>query len=454
MSHFRRITRRHKHVHNNTLTYESLNYLGSGSYGSVYEIHGTNIALKEHRIFTHDTDTLCTDWKHEYDTHVAIYKACNALLVKWKSGIVKPYLFSYGTRNEDNLLVPKTNLHNAQSCFFTMERVPGFASSNSCFSKKLYSILKPDCKLRPTHIPPYLNVGSLQPLEGHITLDMLQDTQVIEFPNEAYNYCIAMQNGIGWQMMKYMMLSFFTIVEQGFIPRDIEFVFNGSCSNTYISILDFNEAKSIHERKQGMNDYNIDIDVAHVYIDLCGLRQSSTHNPHAPYDVPTPQWKFLCSLLVSPYIFFECIEVATQYGFYTFSIENVVSEILSYLDSYVFKSVFERMSHVFQMWMPKLSEFSHKYIEFDSKLQMYYICGIMDTIERRRIYVDTDELAKKMSYMEVLKFLQSIIDGSKITAIEDDTDWMLWVSQNKDETIQKQPSKLLKRRYTIRRIPK
>lgn len=457
MSRFRGITRRHKAMakqNNNSLTYESLLYLGSGSYGSVYEIYGTNIALKEHRIFSHD-DTLCTHWKHEYDTHLSIFSACNTLLSKWKSGIVKPYMFSYGSRDERNILVPQTNVKKAQSCFFTMERVPGLASSNMCFSRKLHSLLKPESKLRPTYIPPYLYLGSLQPLEGHITLDMLQDTSIVEFPNEAYTYCIANPEGIASQMMKYMMLAFLTIVEQGFIPRDIEFVFNGSCNNTYISILDFNEAKSIQERQKGRKDYNLEMDIAHVYIDLCGLRQSSTHNPQAPYDAPTPQWKFLCSVLISPYSFFDCVEFATHSGFHTFRLESVISEILAYVEINIFRTLFERMSHVFSMWTPTKSEFSHKYTDFDTKLQMYYICAIMETIKRRKLYVDSDELVKKTSYLDALTYLQSILDKSKPSIVESDMDWGLWDlsirdTSKVDEPIQNAPSTFRKRRYTLR----
>jgi hypothetical protein len=428
-------------------------YLGSGSYGSVYEIQNTPLVLKEHRIFASDSDdTLCTDWKREYDTQRAIYDACQSELAPLSSGIVKPYTFSYGIRNANNILVPHSNVKSAQSCFFTMERVPGFASSNSCFVRKLYSVIKSTCPLRPTMIPPYLYFGSVQSLEGHITLDMLQDTRVIEFPNEAYNYCIVEPNGIGMRMMKSMMLAFFTIAEKGFLPRDIEFVFNGSCGNTYISMLDFNEVKTRRERAQGRTDYNVDIDLAHIYIDLCGIRQSSTRNPQAPYDAPTPQWKFLCSPLVSPYAFFQCMESVRHHGFHTFRIDAVIQEIMEYIEIHVFPSVLKRMSHVSSLWTPSQPEFSDVYTEFDSKLQMYYVCGLMDTIERRKLHVDASQL-DGMSYTEILKFLQSVVGVGWSIPVEDDMEWSLWTTVHNQMDGSNQKSKSFrKRRYTLRRL--
>jgi hypothetical protein len=432
--------------------YDTLVYLGSGSYGSVYEIQDTPLVLKEHRIFTSGSEIIATDWKHEYDTQCAIYNLCHSDLSCFYSGIVRPYIFSYGLRNTDNMLIPHPDQHTAQSCFFTMDRVPGLANSNYCFLRKLYSVIKPTCTLRPTLIPPYLYLGSLQSLEGHITLDMLLDTQVIEFPNEAYNYCTVEPNSIGMRMLKSMILSFFTIAEKGFIPRDIEFVFNGSCGNTYISILDFNEVRTIRERAL-IDNYNINIDLAHVYIDLCGIRQSSTRNPQAPYDTPTPQWKFLCSPLVSPYAFFQCAESVKHHGFRTFQIDVVVQEILDYIESHIFPSVLTHMSHVFSIWTPPRSEFSDVYTEFDTKLQMYYVCLFMDTITRRKLHVDTSQLVG-MSYTEILKFLQSIVNEDAFIPVNDDMDWMLWTTTSNQLIISNnKPKSFRKRRYTLRRLP-
>ena len=54
---------------------------------------------------------------------------------------------------------------------------------------------------------------------------------------------------------------------------------------------------------------DINEDIANVYIDLCGLRkEAAAQNPQAPYEIGTPQWKFLCSPLASPYSFLEITE--------------------------------------------------------------------------------------------------------------------------------------------------
>jgi hypothetical protein len=450
------ITRRKRRIRRtiNDIKYNQLQYLGSGSYGSVYAISDTNTALKEHRIFTMDDDALCQNWKKEYEIQKTIFNLTNSKLKSLHVGIVEPFAFSYAMRDKDNMLVPHSDIKNASSCFFTMERVDGYASTsyNTCFTRKLYSILKPTAKLLPATIPPYLYLGSLHALDGHITLDMLQGTQIIEFPNEAFNYCIV--DSVAFHILKSMFLSFFILVDSGFIPRDIEFVFNGGCHNTYISILDFNEVKTISERKHGRDAYDLDIDVAHVYIDLCGLRSSRDVNPQAPYDSPTPQWKFLCSPIISPYAFFKCVDVANMYGFHVCTIDRVISEILIYIEKRCFSPFFERTpSHIRSLWYPHQPEFSNTYTDFDSKLQLYYIYGLFETIERRKL--PFPEIQYTWTYTQILSVLQSVIlsSNSKIGNMNDSNEWdSFWMSANPE--IQKSTNMILrKRRYTSRRHP-
>jgi hypothetical protein len=449
-SFFRGITRRKRRIQHN-IKYDRLQYLGSGSYGSVYAIPDTNMVLKEHRIFTMDEDALCQNWKKEFEIQQIIFNTVNSKLCSLNVGIVEPYIFSYAARDKTNTLIPQSNAQNAASCFFTMERVTGYSSSNMCFTRKLYSILKPTIKLKPATIPPYLYTGSLNSLDGHITLDMLQGTQLVEFPNEAYNYCIV--ENVALHIVKSMFMSFFTIVEAGFIPRDIEFVFNGGCHNIYISVLDFNEVKTLYERKKGRNDYDIDIDVAHVYIDLCGLRSSRDINPQALYDSPTPQWKFLCSPIISPYAFFECVEAAK--GFRVCNIDRIIQEILRYAEKRCILPLFERTPHhIRSLWYPKQTEFSSIYTEFDSTLQLYYIYGLFETIERRKLKYP--EICPTWKYKELLNILQSIVEnvGTATTTIDADTnEWnsLLW-SQSASKCSDELPKKhiLRKRKYTIR----
>lgn len=423
MAVLKRMTRRRPRVRpTNVLpaVYDRLFYLGSGSYGSVYEIPDTNTVLKEHRIFTMDNISVCEDWRREFDVQTAVYNACMPALLKFQTRIVRPYVFSSASRNAQNRIVPQATVENANSCFFTMDRVPGLATASPCFLQKLAVVLRPDVRLAPAHIPPYLCLGSLTPMTGHITLDMLQGSQRVEFPNESYNYCLT--DGVALYMLRAMFLTFFTIADHGFIPRDVEFVFDGACTDTYISVLDFNEVKTVAERSSGRPAYDVDVDLAHVYIDLCGLRSSRDANPEAPYDAPTPQWKFLCSLLVSPYAFFACVETAVKQGFRTFNIERIVMAILSYVERSI------RMTAPPQ-WTPTQSEFTHdpKYADFDRSLQMYYVHALLATAQRRGVAVADIPTA----YKDAIQFIQSLLDTqpSRFEMVADDDEWnSLWAT--------------------------
>jgi hypothetical protein len=165
----------------------------------------------------------------------------------------------------------------------------------------LINILKPAAlaALTPSRIPPYLYLGSIQPLRGHITLDMVQGARLIEFPNESFQYCEV--DGVALALQESAVRAFFMIIEAGYMPRDVEFVLNGTCAPIHTTVLDFNEVRSLEDRARGRPSYTLSQDIAHVYIDLCGLRASFEDvNPQAPYDSPTPQWKFFCSPLTSP----------------------------------------------------------------------------------------------------------------------------------------------------------
>ena len=448
----RGFTRRKRNNPIENPSYNVLHHLGSGSYGAVYEIPGTHMALKEHRISNLDSQNnmFYENWNHEFEMQQSIFTSCNNILNSLHVNIVKPYIFSYGKRTAGNILMPQSNVQNASSCFFTMEHVPGLAFSSHCSTRKLYTLLQSDRHLQPSYIPPYMYLGSLIPLNGHITLDMLQGTQLLEFPNDAFNYCLV--DGIALYIMSAMVLSFLTILEKGFVPRDIEFVFNSSCNNIYCSILDFNEVKTIEERSNRPG-YTLEIDIAHVYIDLCGLRSSRDVNPEAPYDSPTPQWKFLCSPIVSPYAFFACFDSAKNRGFKTFDVDKIVNEILEYVERRSFKPIFNRMSHAFSLWKPVKSEFSDKYIEFDSKLQMYYFCGLMETIEKRKLTLPNKSL-DAMEYKEILNFLQSLLTLPNHTI---DDDWEFPLSFVESATMHSikpdnNTMKIRPRRYTVRKL--
>lgn len=433
----KQITRRRRRT-KKPIDVQSRIYLGSGSYGSIYEIPDTNLALKEHRIFNMDNFALCENWKHEYKIQLAAYNICNPVLAKYRTRIVQPYEFMFASKG-----APQEEAKHADACLFTMDRIPGLSDAPRCASNKIMSILRHDAHLSRASIPPYLNLGSLTLLTGHITLDMLQGAQRVDFPNEAYSYCLA--DGVALHLLQSMFLSFLTIADAGFIPRDIEFVFDGSCGSAYIAVLDFNEVKTIAERSAWRPAYDLEIDLAHVYIDLCGLRSSRDVNPEAPYDGPTPQWKFLCSPLVSPYAFFACIGAAQAAQFKTFDFDRVVAEITRYVETRHLRTTGT------QSWMPSDSEFaSVEYIDFDKKLQSHFIGALMDTVVRRNIVVNKTYFAS-LNYKEALQYLKTLCAGNK-QILTNNEDWdSMWEIQ--DSTQRANKSDLLnikKRKQTLR----
>jgi hypothetical protein len=440
----------------------NLFYLGNGSYGTIYEIIGTNIALKEHRITSIYTDYLCDNWKKEYDIQLAVYKKRNKLLFKYFINIVKPFDFSYATRNNNNKLISQKNIEGATSCYYTMDRVPGMASSNKCFINKLYKLIKPNINFPSAEIPPYLFLGTLNQIRGHISLDMLIGVDVIQFPNDAINYCVISKDSIGLQLIQNMFISFFIIAESGYMPRDIEYVFNGSCNNIYCSILDFNEVMTISDRVEayGKNySYKVEIDIAHVYIDLCGLRSSRDVNPYAPYDSPTPQWKFLCNPIVSPYAFFECVNFSYKnHKFKTFKILEVINEILSYVEKRIFTPLFNRIFVKFSnIWKPSMIDFSVgcelDFSDFDRQLQMYYIYSLLDTCEKRKIIISTNEISGK-SYKDLLMYL---LDKLMLSNVYINDDWEfpfdgMYINESDTKDNDNNITFTIKpRRYTLRR---
>jgi hypothetical protein len=409
----RSMTRKRRTMPNNTTLknkYTNLQYLGSGSYGSVYEIKGTRIALKEHRISALDSDDLCEKWSHEFNVQQNVFRACNAECKRLGVSVTKPFVFSYGKRDETGHMISLPTATDASSCFYTMERVPGLRRAPRCVIQKLYKFIKPTIRIKPTPIPPYLQLGTLYSITGHVSLDMVKGTQVVSFPNDSYTYCLV--EGVALELMKAMVLSFFVIVDKGFIPRDIEYVFNGECDNAYAKIIDFNEVKTHEERRGDRVGYHLEDDVAHVYIDLCGMRSLRDKNPQTPYDAPTPQWRFLPSPLVSPSAFFQCMDAVLSYGFTQCAVDVVIRHILSYTEHRI-RPALERISGM--QWIPTKPHFSDRYVEFDRQLQIYFISGLCATADKRRIPVDSALLT---DYESSLKYLQELLAPSTVAEAE------------------------------------
>jgi hypothetical protein len=286
---------------------DDLTYLGSGSYGSIHSINATNVVFKRHNINPNDnrhTDNKCLEWEHEYNIQKKVFAACNNDLKNYYICIAKPYAFHY-MKKMDNGLHKTKNVREASACIFTMDRI----LDGSKWDKHLKSPHK------KTLIPSYILFGTLETTLNRITLESLKQSVIYEMPNEAYSFCLD-PGTFGMQMQESMAHAFFVLLEKGFMPRDIEYVMDGrKYTQTLIAIIDFNEVKTIQERAESYGEgYDVTLDTAHVYIDLCGLRTGNVPNPMAPYDSPTPQWKFLCNPLICPLTFLTIMQPYRDVG--------------------------------------------------------------------------------------------------------------------------------------------
>ncbi len=278
---------------------DNLEYIASGSYGSIYAFHPTNIVFKKHNINIYDNrsiDVKCASWKHEFNLQKQAYQMCNRELQEHNVCIARPYWFRHTKASSTGLQL--TNEQTASACIFTMDRITGGTKWNKYLTTPNKSL-----------VAPYIFMGTLESGPNRITLESLKDAEIINMPNESHSFCY--QPGIfGMNIQKAMIESFFILIENELVPRDVEFIMDGrKHTQTLIAIIDFNEAKTTTQRANAYGEgYNIILDAAHVYIDLCGLRSKSTENPMAPYDVPTPQWKFLCNPIICPSSFLECMK--------------------------------------------------------------------------------------------------------------------------------------------------
>jgi len=285
--------------------------LGSGSYGTIYILPDKTRVMKEHTIINQSEDT-CPSWEREYNTQAYLYNRCNNVLNRIGVSIAKPYAFHYAQHTNGKRHIRPTE-NGASSCFFTMERMPGRVGEyhTSDFERKLSHILRDDVRFfKGDWVPPYMFLSSMGDENGPIYLHMLKGVNQVHLYKDAIQYCSVEPESIGFSILRSMILSFFIILATGYMPRDVEFVFNGlAYDSILVSILDFNEVRTVEDRAKSYGSgYDIHEDIAHVYIDLAGLRATTHTNPMAPYDLPTPQWKFLCSPLTAPAVFITCMQ--------------------------------------------------------------------------------------------------------------------------------------------------
>jgi hypothetical protein len=295
--------------------------IGSGSYGTIYSLNSLNIVYKQHEIEPSQSDNKCNEWEHEYRIHKTLYFKLNSVLKRHDICIAKPYTFRYLQQiNHGSKVV--SNHEQASACIYTMD----YISSGPKWDKYL---LEP---LRTNKQPPYLYFGTIKEGNNRVTLRMLKDATIVEMPNDT-DFCSS-PGEFGMYIQHAMMRSFFLFIENGYMPRDIEYVLDGrKRTQTLAAIVDFNQVKSIQDRADLYGEgYDSVTDTAHVYIDLCGLRTGRIGNPMAPYDELTPQWTFLCNPLVCPSAFLT--------GMHEY--RNVAEIILEYAFTRHMKSAIEK----------------------------------------------------------------------------------------------------------------
>jgi hypothetical protein len=382
-----------------------LTFIGNGSYGSIYSLPEphTNLVIKEHTIQDQTFQT-CDDWEQEYIMHIGIYTTCNDLLKQFNHTIVKPIQFGYA-KHENNLLTIQSTPTDASSCVIIMERVFGrLPEPNPTLEENLRTLLKSDANYTTkSYIPPYLFCGSFDGPQGAITLDMLRGVEMIPFVREELTYCHIHEPARS--LCESMILSFFTIVGKGYIPRDIEFVVNGI---QRVTILDFNECKTIEQRRRAVeHDYELNEDIANVYIDLCGLRKESiAQNPQAPYEIGTPQWKFLCSPLTSPYSFLEIAE----------RVRKTVCTLCEAIDNFDFDYIVQTIVDytIRNHFLPKLRILGKRYkiqIQPFGKTflfyhELYVKLSMIDTLIKRNAIRETE--VKPFLHQSYEQFLEQV----------------------------------------------
>ena len=351
--------------------------------------------------------------------HRSIYNKCNHLIKPIYINIVKPYSFGYGKYGADTLH-KVSNVEHATHCYIIMDRVLGRRAENGSpnmhTEKKLEWLLGTHTKYRPLHfLPPYMFFGAIQK-PGVISLDLLDGSTITDFPIEILNYCTI--EGRGFDVMKHMMMSFFIIAAAGFAPRDIEYVLDGNKNDALMSIIDFNEVKTWNQRATAASiPYDINIDLAHIYIDLCGLRKTSSPNPMAPYDSPTPQWKFLCNPIVCPGGFFKAI--AEIYEIlpvedYPYDFMKVVEHIVDYVEIF--------WLHPMKCpWKPTQPVFTNlmNFKQFDYRFQRHIISNLWSLNP-----TDYDDITKDIPYNVILDHILKGISQRHIPLnTEDDVEW-------------------------------
>lgn len=372
----------------------NLEEIGRGSYGAIYKVPGHNdIVIKIHpienaTINTHDRHIrYCdTNWKHEYQMQLAIFNCAESRIKRNFAHIVKPIEFTYATRRHNNRNVPL-------DCRIKMEKMLSSIDPRTGpgeiydFYGKLRTFVKEEYISRiARRTVPFLYLGDTKERIGHITLPMLIGSEEIKLTDAVSYYNI--NDGVGLNIIKGMFNTFFQIIACGYMPRDIEYVYNckeySGRSKTYFSVLDFNQVETLEQRegRSRIQPYDLSIDTSHIYIDLCGLRDIRTRNPYI-VEESTPQWSFLCNPLITPELFLLISRKIPNIGF--------IKEIREYINTYIFTPAFSKITNpelrgLINSWNNGLKFYKSQdnqveYVNFDILLQKYFLSKLVYSLK-------------------------------------------------------------------------
>jgi hypothetical protein len=225
-----------------------------------------------------------------------------------------------------------------------MDRIPNRTGLDANYDRILGQIIMDATKVGIDERPPYLYLGSISPLGPAITLDMVRGVRLQNTMGDRFNFAHVESGSVAFQLQKNMVDGFFTLVRCGVVPRDIEYALaidtvKGTVKGMVKTMIyDFNQCDFAVERRKrafSVDLYNYSMDLAEIYIDLCGLRHpNDTLGNRLVLDTPTPQWKFLCNPLVSPGSWCEIMEGLLVGGVDTVDIEGFIRYTPEYLIKY------------------------------------------------------------------------------------------------------------------------
>lgn len=328
-------------IRNDIIHLQKLHYIGEGTYGKIYELSDKKRVIKVHD--EKEPDSIkCEDWKKEYQIHRYILKECRKALRGYNIDIPNIYDYQATKMVEGGLQkVRKSDISKSvDSCYYTMDRIPNRTGSDANYDRLLDQIVVDVNKVGIDERPPYLYLGSISPIIPAITLDMVRGVRLQNTLGDRFNFAHVESGSVAFQLQKNMLEGFFTLASCGVVPRDIEYALAIDTVKGTVKtmIYDFNQCDFVAERHKkafSPDNYNYNMDLAEIYIDLCGLRHpNDTYGNRFFLDTPTPQWKFLCNPLVSPGSWCEIMEwllLDKKWNTYGINIEVFIRYILDYL---------------------------------------------------------------------------------------------------------------------------